>query len=681
MGACSTKQKVDAPKAKDKQDPNSSSKHATSSGGKGQAITPTASTGPPKPMTPKAGSFDPTKPILGRYKMSLAKEDIMGKGTSSICRKGKDLQTGKMVAIKLYKEQVNGGRLKDTTLQKYKRQISVLEELQEPFKPPADKRLWNDQLNKVKPSQLFMQLLDYSKDETGEPGPDSADGMLYVITELAQYSLKDFLADRREKQKTLSKEAVRDLSKRIILAMAGLHAKGFVHIDMKPENLMVFDGRLKVIDVDGCVRMGTSVSINDGSISFSPCYCAPEWARFMIKDSEQAISAHPCLDVWSVGMTLCEFVTLDAIWKPQYANFMRNAQSHKEAGFLFLEWLGDIKKPPLPKAIEKFDPGFVDLLFNWLLVCDKNKRQSCAEAIMNPYLAEGGWDRYGDKNKEAVEEAPTRRRNRAVDDSDLHVAPIFKATLWKLNTGANPKDNANWLQRDMWVAKNHSLCYFSTKENKRLVLIEGDSLEGATINRMPGLAKEFAFEVTVSKNDKDGKQKIEKYVLAADSHKALENWEKALGGADDMFMTFKLGNDFAEDVQAFRLAVRNRRMKVEGDKGAFEPAFRAKLWKLKTGGDRQKEGDWFLRDMWIAKNGSLVYWSERDERELIYYTAADVARATLELIPDGGAFKLHAFKVQLAASNGVEFDPGEFAAETADMRQQWVHELSKCMGS
>ena len=77
--------------------------------------------------------------------------------------------------------------------------------------------------------------------------------------------------------------------------------------DLKPENLMMFNGRLKLIDVDGCVPIDSEVlrkphvgwghvddgirrvsvaagscqvSINDSSISFSPCYCAPEWTRW-----------------------------------------------------------------------------------------------------------------------------------------------------------------------------------------------------------------------------------------------------------------------------------------------------------------------------------------------------------------------------------------------------------------
>merc|ERR1719203_2466473 len=98
-----------------------------------------------------------------------------------------------------------------------------------------------------------------------------------------------------------------------------------VHIDFKPENVMMFNGRLKLIDVDGCVKVGVSVSIQDSSISFSPCYCAPEWARFLIKDSDSRITISPCLDVWSVGMTICELVTLDAVLKPRYASFLRNA--------------------------------------------------------------------------------------------------------------------------------------------------------------------------------------------------------------------------------------------------------------------------------------------------------------------------------------------------------------------
>merc|ERR1719191_1695390 len=108
---------------------------------------------------------------------------------------------------------------------------------------------------------------------------------MYVVTELASYSLKDYFSLRRTDGRKLSKDSVHDVAKAIILVTAGLHAKGLVHLDLKPENLMLFSGVLKLIDVDGCVRIGTRVSITDSSLSFSPCYCAPEWARFILDDA------------------------------------------------------------------------------------------------------------------------------------------------------------------------------------------------------------------------------------------------------------------------------------------------------------------------------------------------------------------------------------------------------------
>jgi len=625
-----------------------------------------------------ANSNEP-RVVLGKYKLPGGREDIMGKGTSSICRKGVEIATGKQVAIKLYKEQQSGGKVKDTTMQKFKRQIEVLKELMQPFPPAKDPNLWSDVLTAIQPAQIFMQLIDYSQDpNTGEPGPDPNDGMLYVVTELAQYSLKDFLADRREKQKVLSKEAVRDLSKRMVLAMAGLHAKGLVHIDMKPENMMVFEGRLKVIDVDGCVRTGTKVSINDGSISFSPCYCAPEWARFMIKDNEQNIVATPGLDVWSVGMTLCELVTLDAIWKPQYANFMRNAHSHREAGFLFLEWLGDIKKPPLPRNVEKFDPGLLELLTKWFLVCDPKKRKSCAQTLSMPYLSEGGWQKYGEgKSKEKDENVPEmvqRRERKMVDDTE-GTKILVKGAIFKLNSNGNPKDNSHWIKRDMWVAHNFSVCYYSQKDQKRLVLIDGEKLSSSDVQEVQGTVKDFAIKI---ESKATAEEKMDKVYLAFDSKEEMDQWVGNLNQQEDIVgQKFQLGEEMANEVEAFKLAVRNRRIKVEGDKGAFEPAFKSKLWKLKAQGDRTKEEHWFLRDMWIAKNGSMVYYSPKEERDLVYYTAADVSKAVSEAIQDEGSFQKNVFTVKLApAEDGTEFEPGEFGCESTSLRDKWVEKMT-----
>jgi hypothetical protein len=468
--------------------------------------------------------------------------------------------------------------------------------------------------------------------------------------------------------------------------VAGLHAKGLVHIDLKPENLMMFNGRLKLIDVDGCVKIGTAVSIQDSSISFSPCYCAPEWAAFLINESNSKITVHPALDVWSVGMTICELVTLNALLKPMYGNFLRNAHSHREAGFLFMDWLSSIKKVPLPKNVEKFDPQFLELITDWLLVCDKAKRKSCAQSLGNTYVASGA-KRSKDSGKEPEPELPKDaemgeivRAHRARPADDSQTAPLYKGTLWKLNSNADPKELKNWLKRDMWLAQQGSLCYFSTKENKRLVLIDGAKLADAEITPFKqGAVKSPAFSVKYKADEED---KFETIVLGTDSQGEYDDWTNRLKGAVRMDIpTMQLGGHVAE-LRKFVVSVKNRRQKVEEDsKEQFAPVFKALLWKLKADGDKLKADDWFEREMWIAKNGSLVYYSKKEERDLVYYTSADLSRATFSVVDKALSNKPHTFLVHLPVqADGVEFAPGEFAANSEDEMNKWIAEFKKVGG-
>lgn len=623
-----------------------------------------------KPPQLSGGTPGADVDVLGKYTMHMDNDSYMGEGTSSICRKGTRKDNGEPVAIKVYKEPKKaGGKALDVMMHKFKRQIGVLEELLAPFQPQMEKELWHEKLATVTPAQVFMQLLDYSKDADGKPGGD----VLYVISELAQYSLKDFLAQRREQRKPLSADSVRNVTKAIVLAMAGLAAKGFVHLDMKPENMMMFNGRLKVIDVDGCVKSSTTVSISDSSISFSPCYCAPEWARFLIKDGQANITASALLDSWSVGMTLCELITLDAVFKPMYANFLRNAHSHREAGFLFMEWLGGLKRVQFPKAVEKFDPKFLEILSQGLLVCDKEKRKTCAQCLSFPYIsAESG-------NKETIieiQEAAPERLHRLRNEDDTTEAPLYKGTLYKLNTDGDPKDLLHWIKRDIWIAHNHSLCYYSQKEGKKLVLLDGSKLASAVIEPKVSVARDFSFDVKVH-DDGEGSLSLS---FAAETAPELKEWLAKLNQSTKMelLVTMKLGIQLQADLEVFRMQVKNRRLKIDDDdKEKFEPVFQGKLWKVKGEGDRHKELDWFLREMWIAKNGCLVYHSEKEDRNLIFYTAADMSRATCSPIQSGDACKPWAFMVQLPPANGVEFAPGEFAAESEDMCKQWIAEFKK----
>lgn len=316
--------------------------------------------------------------------MHMGEKDIVGQGTCSVCRKGTCMATGKMVAVKVYK---SGSRARVSS-SAIRRQIAVLQELQRALAPPPNKLMWDEQLARVKPSSLFVQLLDYSRDrESGAAGKDHH-GDMYVITELGSCSLKDYLDARRRRHETLSKDAVCCITKAIVLATAALHAKGLVHLDIKPENLMFFDGCLKIIDVDGCLSIGAGVSIDHCTPTyFSLMYCAPEWAS-LLTGGVPELTVAPALDSWSVGMTLCELVLLDAALKPTFLGFLNRVPSRSRASFQFMEWLSSVKTIELPQQISSFDAQFVDLLSNWLLVHEASSRRRLVESLSHPFLAQ-----------------------------------------------------------------------------------------------------------------------------------------------------------------------------------------------------------------------------------------------------------------------------------------------------
>jgi serine/threonine protein kinase len=98
------------------------------------------------------------------------------------------------------------------------------------------------------------------------------DALLYVEMELADHSL---LAEHRRGE--LPRERLLELLVDAARGLDYLHGRGFVHRDVKPDNLMLAGGRLKVGDL-GLLRAleGTSAP---HSLAHTPAYAAPELQR------------------------------------------------------------------------------------------------------------------------------------------------------------------------------------------------------------------------------------------------------------------------------------------------------------------------------------------------------------------------------------------------------------------
>jgi TonB family protein len=115
-------------------------------------------------------------------------------------------------------------------------------------------------------------------------------GLLYVATEYAEEDLAQVLPIR-----ALSIEETRELLDPVVDALAYLHSHGFVHARLKPSNLWVVDGELK-LSSDGVVPAGDRPSAR----KLRTTYDAPETA-------EGAMTT--AADVWSLGVTVVEALT------------------------------------------------------------------------------------------------------------------------------------------------------------------------------------------------------------------------------------------------------------------------------------------------------------------------------------------------------------------------------------
>jgi serine/threonine-protein kinase len=121
---------------------------------------------------------------------------------------------------------------------------------------------------------------------------------VYLAMEyIAGCTLRDVLRERG----ALQPRAALDILESVLAALGAAHRAGFVHRDMKPENVLIGDdGRVKVADF-GLVRAVDTVTSTTGAVLGTVSYLAPE-------QIEQG-AADPRVDVYACGVVLYEMLT------------------------------------------------------------------------------------------------------------------------------------------------------------------------------------------------------------------------------------------------------------------------------------------------------------------------------------------------------------------------------------
>ncbi|KAK1348571.1 protein kinase [Hamiltosporidium tvaerminnensis] len=125
---------------------------------------------------------------------------------------------------------------------------------------------------------------------------------VFILEYFNGYSLQRVLYESRNhnKRPEVTNSLLKGYVLQLIDAVKFIHSHCIYHCDLRPENVLVNNSKIKIVDF-GCALFGPSVfassrqTLFSGSANFLP----PE-ALSLSKDSEFLV-LKPCVDVWAIG--------------------------------------------------------------------------------------------------------------------------------------------------------------------------------------------------------------------------------------------------------------------------------------------------------------------------------------------------------------------------------------------
>ena len=256
---------------------------------------------------------DPRTVVAGRYEVDLHAQ--LGAGGMALVYRGRDLRTRRDVALKTLRLEY---RHDPETRARFRREARLMAFMAHPN---------------------VVRVYDLS---------DDGETPWVVLEYVPGRSLKDLIAERG----SFDPEATANLLDQIAAALTHLHAAGLVHLDVKPQNLLVTpEGRVKLIDFGLAQHAGAVQDVINGTTFGTAAYLSPEQAS--------GEPVEPATDVYALGCVVYEMLTGRPPFPPERPGEIKNdvIRAHLE-------------RAPIPPSVARPDlrlPRWIDDVVLWAL--------------------------------------------------------------------------------------------------------------------------------------------------------------------------------------------------------------------------------------------------------------------------------------------------------------------------
>jgi len=206
-------------------------------------------------------------PLAGRYRL----ERELGRGGMAVVYLADDLKHGRPVAIKVLRSELAAS----LGSERFLREITLSAGLQHPH---------------------ILPLYDSGSEESG------AGAILYYVM---PYVEGETLRDKLQSEGQLPVDVAVGIAREVLDALGAAHARGVIHRDVKPENILLSGGHALVADfgIARAVGVASSERLTDIGLAIgTPAYMSPEQAS-----AEREVD--PRSDLYSLGCVLYEMLT------------------------------------------------------------------------------------------------------------------------------------------------------------------------------------------------------------------------------------------------------------------------------------------------------------------------------------------------------------------------------------